>query len=213
MKTDPTTLHGGARLILRFLPISADVIEADSEHHRSQLGQERTNMIIGPTDNPIQRPLGIACAALLGLAGCAAGARLQLSAADSLHAIMTSVQLAATEYHDEIRSADALRRQWAIDAFVQRLRDDHDDQQAAAEHVARFNLALDRLLQDGETESARYLAAMQNIRTLAEIGDGLKRHALQSLTLDDELRRYIDDLLRPVDLPNPQPSTPATDGP
>lgn len=166
-------------------------------------------MIIGPTDHPTHPRLGFACAALMCAAGCAAGARVQLSAAEALQTIMRSVQLATNEYHDEIRSADALRRRLAIDAFVQRIRDNHDDQSATADHVARFNAALDRLQQDGETENTRYFATIQNIRTLREIGDGLKTLAVQSMTLDDELRRYLTDLLQQDDA---QPSATTTDG-
>jgi len=197
-------------------------------------------MIIGPTDNPTRRPTAwgpirggrrrvssilsrgtsslvgrgpivVACTAVVGLAGCAAGARAQLSAADSMQAVMQAVELATTEYHNEVRSADALRRRSAIDAFVQRIRNDHDDEQVVTNHVAAFNLALDRIQQDGQIENARYLATIQNIRTLDEIAGGLKRLAIQSMTLDDELRRYMDDLIQRVDESNPQPQTTATD--
>lgn len=156
-------------------------------------------MIFGPISLPIRTHAKLAAAAIIGTVGCNAGARMQLSAAQTLQAVMNSVQLATAEYHDEIRSADVLRRRLAIDAFVQRIRDDHDDEHATADHVERFNKALDRLQQDGETENTRYLATVQNIRTLGEIGDGLKRLAVESMSLDDELRRYLTNLLRQHD--------------
>lgn len=130
--------------------------------------------------------------------GCAAGPRVDLSAARSLHAVAASLDAALREYHAEIQTADAARRSSVINAFLQRTKSDHADEQRTAAHMAILIEALNRIRDDAEVENARQSAALDHLRTLREIAQGLRRAAVEAMTLDDELRRYVFDLLQPA---------------
>ncbi len=131
-------------------------------------------------------------------AGCAGNARVDLAAADALDSLAAATRTALVEYHDELEAADSRRESAAIDAFIARIRRDNDDEQLCAAHAAAFKTALARVREDRHVELERYRAALDNADTAVEVADGLRRLAVQSLTLEDETRRYLLSLLETV---------------
>lgn len=159
--------------------------------------RERIDTIMAACRQRIQRVLYVAC--VIGIIpaghGCVVGAGAQLAAADSLDALVQNLDQAAGEYHSEVRTADAARRQSAVAAFVTRIRNSRSDEGAAERDVAEFIQALDRLLQDGDVETVRYNAVADNLRTITEIADGLRRLAGRSLIVQSQTRQRLNDLL------------------
>ena len=129
---------------------------------------------------------------------CTHHARVELSAATALDHLAAEVETALDEYHSELSNADRDRRSAVIDAFVTRIRTDHANQQQSAAHVQQFNDALDRILADTDVERQRLSATRDNITTIRTIAAELRQFAIQSTTLNDDLQRYIGDLLQPT---------------
>jgi len=130
-------------------------------------------------------------AAGLAAGGCIGDARVDLSAADALSAVADRMDAVVAEYHEDVRRFDDLRESEVVAAFVERVRRDASDEAATARHVEQFKEALAKIRSDRETERIRRDAADQNVRVLREVADGLRRLAIESLTLDDEIRRYL----------------------
>jgi hypothetical protein len=149
----------------------------------------------------------ISIAPLVGEFGCAAGARVELSAAQTLDALVRDVEVALAEYHAEVNAADRTRRTSAVDAFVTRIRTDNDDEAATANHVKAFHEALDRILADVRVETNRHTATMDNVGEIRDVATGLRRLAIESMSLNDELKRYVTDLINPVDQDAPAAPT------
>jgi hypothetical protein len=130
-----------------------------------------------------------ACLCVLG--GCAADARVDLSAADALTAVAGQVQRTIQEYHGEVVRFDDSRESATVAAFVTRVKADAADEASLDAHAAQFAAALVKIRADRETEWSRRAAAMENVGVLREMASGLRKLALQSLSLDDEVRRYL----------------------
>jgi len=123
--------------------------------------------------------------------GCGGDARLEMSAADAL--LVTADQMAVTlqEYHEEVSAYDDSRESEVVSAFVARVQADPDDPVALDSHVADFKAALRKIRADRATEFTRRGAAMDNVDVLREVARGLQKLAIESLTLQDEMRRYL----------------------
>ena len=135
-----------------------------------------------------------ACDLLVAAFGCAGGARVELAAAESLDLIRESLAQSLSEYHADLAREDDERQQAAIQAFIARVRADAADEQAQA-HAAAFAAALDQIDADRQVAWARYNTTLDNLAILRETGDGLRRLANQSLSIEDETKRYLTDLL------------------
>lgn len=129
------------------------------------------------------------------MAGCWGGAPVSLSATHAIDAVGAELRKALDEYHAEVDAADDLREDEAIAAFVARLQRDANDDAATAGHVAAFRAVMVKLRADRRVEAARHTAAVDNIRLLGEISAGVRRVAVESMTLRDEVKRYLTDLL------------------
>jgi hypothetical protein len=138
---------------------------------------------------------------ITALGGCASTPHVQLAAADSMELLADSLTTTINEYRMDLEQLDAQRRKAVVDAFVVRVRTDHDNQYALENHTAAFTDALNRLEADRQAASDRRQAALENIETLQEIAAGLRRLAIESMTLDDEARRYLSGLLSPASPP------------
>lgn len=125
------------------------------------------------------------------LGGCGGDARMELSASDALAAVADQMELTIGEYHGEVSRYDDSRESVVVAALVERMRRDIGDEEAVGAHVADFTEALRRIRGDRETEWQRRTAAMENVGVLREVSRGLQRLALESLTLEDEMRRYL----------------------
>ncbi len=155
--------------------------------------------------NRPRKRVSYACTASLAsiaVAGCATGARVQFTTAQSLDALNVEVAKAVREYHAEIRAADTERRHAAVDAFAARIRASRDDGDATTQHVGQFNQALDQLQTDAEAENERLNATLDNLSLVTEAAAGLRRIAVESMTLNDEVRRYLTVRLSPPSASN-----------
>ncbi len=130
-------------------------------------------------------------AVVLGLAGCGGDARLELAAADALLAAADRMETVVAEYHAEMDVYDGTRESAVVGAFVERVKASTGDEQAIADHAAQFRLALERVRQDRAVQWRRHTAAMDNVDVVREVAEGLRRMGVESLTLSDEMRRYL----------------------
>ncbi len=135
------------------------------------------------------------CLPLVVVAGCMSGARLELAAADSLDALAGAMTATLIEYHEDVELVDAARRRAAVAAIIDRLRADIANQDAVDQHAAEFDRAIERLWLDRETEWRRFTVGLENAASLREIGEGLHRRAIESLSLEDEAKRYFGELI------------------
>jgi hypothetical protein len=140
-------------------------------------------------------------------AGCGGDARVELAAADALDVAAAQLRLAFDEYHAEINRADQSRQHAAVGAFVARLRADIDDQAAIDAHTAAFTEALAALWADQRAEDQRCHNALDNLDAVGEVAAGLRRVGIATLTVSDEVRRYLDSLIAARTQAAAQPET------
>ncbi len=134
-----------------------------------------------------------AAAAIGGLGvGCGGDAGMELAASDALVAVADQMQVTVQEYHQDVSRFDDSREDGVVEAFVARVQAAHDDAAATETNVKEFQAALRKIRQDRETEWQRRTAAMSNVDTLREMARGMQKLALDSLSLRDEARRYIE---------------------
>jgi hypothetical protein len=142
----------------------------------------------------VARLICVAAGAVV-LAGCCGDARVELSAADSIETLSAALEGALEEYHADLAGTDDQREAAVIAAFVRRIRDSAGDPAAQEGHVSAFTAALGHVRADRRVAWSRYAATRDNIDTLREITRGLRRLAVESLTLGDEARRYVHALI------------------
>ncbi len=141
----------------------------------------------------------LACRLTLGgfIGGCGGGdARVELAAADSMETLGASMAQTLAEYHADLARVDDERQRAAIQAFIDRVRADVADEAATDGHAEAFQQALASLDADRRTAWDRYAASSDNVATLREIAQDLRRLALNSMSLDDEVRRYFGQLMQ-----------------
>jgi len=127
--------------------------------------------------------------------GCAGDARVELAAADSVEMLGASMTQTLAEYHADLARFDEERQRAAVQAFIERVRTDIADNAATDVHAAAFQDALRRLDADRQVAWVRYSASLDNVATLREIAQGLRRLALESMSLDDDVRRYFGEVM------------------
>jgi hypothetical protein len=145
----------------------------------------------------VNRTIGLGCvAAVMAWSGCGGDAQVELSAAETMDALAGQMEVAMGEYHGEVMAGDDGREQAVADAFVARVMRDREQEEAVLEgHAEAFRSALAGIRADRGVELKRYEAAMENVDALREVADGLRRVGVESLGLQDELRRYVSSLL------------------
>ncbi len=124
-------------------------------------------------------------------AGCGGDAGVEFAAADALRAAAAGMQTAVAEYHAEVVAADDRREAELVEALIARIRASRDDEAALAAHAASFGEAMRKLRQDRQVEDARRAAAVEHAEVVEEVAAGLERIAVESLSLRDEVRRYV----------------------
>ena len=127
--------------------------------------------------------------------GCAGNARVELTAADSVELLGASMTQTLAEYHADLARFDSERQRAAVQAFIERVRADVADDAVTDAHAAAFQEALRRLDADRRAAWERYVASLDNVATLREIAQGLRRLALESMSLDDDVRRYFGEVM------------------
>jgi len=150
----------------------------------------------------------LACLLTLGgfLGGCGGDARVELAAADSMETLGASMAQTLAEYHADLARVDDERQRAAIQAFIDRVRADISDEAATDTHADAFQRALESLDADRRVAWERYAASSDNVATLREIAQDIRRLALNSMSLDDEVRRYFGDVMRRRKETKEQPS-------
>ena len=127
--------------------------------------------------------------------GCAGGARVELTAADSVEMLGASMTQTLAEYQADLARLDDERQRAAVQAFIERVRTDIADETATQFHAEAFRQAMQRLDADRRTAWERHAASLDNVATLHEIAAGLRRLALDSMSLDDDVRRYFGEVM------------------
>jgi len=133
--------------------------------------------------------VGVVMAVAIG--GCGGNAHVELAASDALVAVADQVRLAMDEYHVEIGRLDDEREGAVVSAFVARVKADVEDEAIVDGHEVAFRSAMAKLRGDREVEWARYHAAIDNVAVMKDVATGLRQIAIESMSLDDEMRRYF----------------------
>jgi hypothetical protein len=131
-------------------------------------------------------------AGAVGTAGCGGDAGMELAAGDAIVAVADQMQRTVQEYHLEVSRFDDNREDAVVAAFVNRVQADQANADAVGTHARDFQAALRKIREDRETESRRRTAAVENVQVLREMARGMQKLALESLSLRDEARRYLD---------------------
>jgi hypothetical protein len=125
------------------------------------------------------------------LMGCTGTATTALSAGDALDRLADQMGTAIDEYHEEVAAGDDSRESEVSAAFVSRVIKNANNAGELKNDQAQFLAALSKIRSDRETEWDRRNAAKDNVAALREVSKGLRRVALDSLSLNDEMRRYL----------------------
>ena len=129
-------------------------------------------------------------------AGCGGDARVELSAAESLDRVAREVESALQEYHAEVEGSDDRREARLASDFAARVRRDVKNAEVVDQHAADFMRALSKIRDDRRVEWERHDATMDHVAVMREVGNGLREIALQNLRLDEQTRRYFDEVLQ-----------------
>jgi hypothetical protein len=132
--------------------------------------------------------------AALSAGGCGGDAGVELAAAQTVESLAESLALAVGEYHQEVQTGDDQRESAVVAALITRVKQDAADEATTAAHAAAFTEAMARIRQDRGVEWERYRAALDNVGALGEVAAGLRRLAIESMSLQDEARRYLLEL-------------------
>jgi hypothetical protein len=101
------------------------------------------------------------------------------------------MELALSEYHEEVSLADDTRESSVVSAFLARVIADKENDSVLESHAADLEAALHKIRVDREAEWGRRTAAMENVGVLREVAAGLQRLGVERMTLEDEARRYL----------------------
>ncbi len=123
-------------------------------------------------------------------------AKVELAAADALDAIGGGLTTAVAEYHGDLSRHDDERQRAVVHALIERIRADAANDAAVETHAEAFHQAMAHLEQDRQAAWLRYSATADNLSTLHEIAGDLRRLAVESLSLNDETKRYFGDLIQ-----------------
>ena len=137
------------------------------------------------------RVASVGVALVVAAVGCGGNAQVELAASDALLTVADHVRLAVDEYHAEIGRLDDEREGAVVFAFVDRVRADVADEAVVDGHVAAFRSAMGKLRGDREVEWTRHRAAIGHAAVIKEVAAGLRQMAIESLSLEDEMRRYF----------------------
>lgn len=128
-------------------------------------------------------------------AGCVGHAQVELAAADAMESVAAETTRALDEYDHETRAADAERQRRVLAAFVERTKQDHANEEAMSGHETMAAAALEAIDADREAARLRRTRAGENVAVLRETAAGLRRFGVESMRLDDEMRRYVESLI------------------
>ena len=171
------------------------MVRADGTDHQSQ-PPESVRLPRKPeshTPTRLRTRRIAAAGAVFGLfvAGCAGSARVELSAADSIEALAAELQAALDEYQSDLSQVDAERERLAVLAFISRVKTAVGEDSQMQAHGESLLGALERVRADRLAATNRFMAARENALALGEVAAGLRRIAVESMSVDDEVKRYF----------------------
>ena len=134
-------------------------------------------------------------AAVMTLVGCTGQGHLSLTTADTLMLLADGLERSHLEYHDELERADDDREDALIEAFIVRVTQQSDASGSAEDHAQAFRGAMRRVRDDRRSEWQRHAATLDNLAVLHDMARDLRRLGIESLSLDDEARRYLGALI------------------
>jgi len=129
------------------------------------------------------------------LPGCGGDARVELAAADALDVAASEFRVTLNEYHRDLAATDDMREANVVAAFVRRIRTDAADEAKSDVHAEQFATALARIRADRAVAAQRYAAGVSQADAVVEVARGLRRIGIESLTLQDEMRRYLSSYI------------------
>jgi len=130
---------------------------------------------------------------LLLTSGCVSNAPMEMAAATALQCLADQMTVALGEYHQEVFEHDDFRESAVVSAFIDRVKNDIDNPPVVESHENDFRMALHKIRNDRQVEWSRHHAALSNVAIIKEVATGLQRTAVDSLSLQDEMRRYLND--------------------
>lgn len=139
--------------------------------------------------------LGVLATGLAALSGCAIGGRVELAAADSIESVATELARAMDEYQRDISQFDDERERAVVLALVARVRRDAADDERVDAHLAAYDEAAARIRDDREVARMRRSLVEEHIESLMEVATGLRRFGIESMSIEDETKRYLRDVI------------------
>jgi enamine deaminase RidA (YjgF/YER057c/UK114 family) len=133
----------------------------------------------------------LACGFCVGVSGCGGDAGLEMRTADVMHSGTAAARQALDEFQADLEAADDAKESMLILNFTQLVLQDIDDQPKVSQHIADFGAALAKLRRMREASRRRYQAAIESLDTMDEVATDLHKFAVDSLTMEDETRRYF----------------------
>jgi len=133
-------------------------------------------------------------AASLALSGCAAGAKVDLAAADTIDLAVANLQRSLDESRVDLDASDETRESEVTQAFIARVQSATTPQETDR-HAAEFAAALAKIRADRDVSRLRHSLSLETLDALRETSAALRHVALQSLAIDKEASRQIESLL------------------
>lgn len=138
---------------------------------------------------------GVLAAGLAALSGCAMGGRVELAAADSIESVASELAQAMNEYQRDIGQLDDERERAVVMALIARVRRDAADDEQVNAHVLAYEEAAARVRADREAARVRRSLVEEHVDSLREVAAGLRRLGIESMSLEDETKRYLRDVI------------------
>jgi hypothetical protein len=133
--------------------------------------------------------------AVMGLAsvltGCGVPPAVVMSMAQTMSVAAQQQRQAAARWAYDLQQADAVREARGVAAFVARVRAAGDDEARTAEATEALIAALDKLRDDRWAADERLRLELASADALEALGEQANTLAVESQTLNDEMRRYL----------------------
>lgn len=121
-------------------------------------------------------------------------AHVDIGAAQAVSGVADQLDTSIQEYHGDIKESDSSTKAEAIGAFVERLVRHNGDETKMKDDASIFAEALAKIDADAETERDRYSKAKDNVNLLRNLASRLNQFAVNSMTFNDEYRRYLSGM-------------------
>jgi hypothetical protein len=128
---------------------------------------------------------------VLAITSCGVPPAVVMSLAQTMSVAAEQQRQAAARWAYDLEQADAVREARGIAAFVGRIRAAGDDDAKIADATQALIAALDKMRDDRWAADERLRVELTNADALDALGAQANTLAVESQTLNDELRRYL----------------------